>query len=180
MILSFPWVVKACLEHWMQVSTVALTGHWERLWLAEPPKGGGKKRKKKKKNQKPLASKFRPVSECWTHESFPGTDPENMRSLHVWDLSVLCSQAFSGQTYSPFSLPSLAVLLSLALVKTPQNAYTHGLWPFIPIFLKGDNSFSWDVYLSHTKPISLVWSNFMSQPCNFEISLSLLLSGRQS
>lgn len=110
MILSFPWVVKACLERWMQVSTVALTGQGETLWLAESPRG----RKKKL-----LASQISPVSECWplTQESFPGADPENMCSCfsfeilkrskarcmdYMFETSVLCSQIFPGESYSTF------------------------------------------------------------------------------
>lgn len=175
MILSFPWVVKVCLEHWMQVSIVALTGHRERLWLAEPPKG-------RKKPKKPLASKFCPVSECWTHESFPGADPENVCScfsfeilgrnktcyheLHVWDPSVLCS--------------SLAVLLSLALVKTPRNTHVvcehSSMHPW-----KGTIPCSWDVYLNHTKTISLygviLWVSLATLRSH---SLFFSLTGRQS
>lgn len=47
--------------------------------------------------------------------------------------------SFSGEIYLPFSLPSLVVLLFLALVKMPQNTYICDLWTFIPASLKGDN-----------------------------------------
>lgn len=134
MILSFPWVVKACLEHWMQVSIVALTGHRERLWLAEPPKG-------RKKPKKPLASKFCPVSECWTHESFPGADPENVCScfsfeilgrnktcyheLHVWDPSVLCSQAFFFFFWRDLFTVQLAFFGCFTLSRPGQDTSKH-------------------------------------------------------
>lgn len=183
MILSFPWVVKACLERWMQVSTVALTGQGETLWLAESPRG----RKKKiagitdQSCQRMLASYSGELSWCrpWKHVlllfiwNFKEKQ-SSMHGLHVWDLCSLLSD-LSWRELLNFLFYSLLLWSR----QTPWNTCTCDLWPFILTSLKGDNSCSWDVYLSHTKTVSLGRVVLRVRLATLR-SFSLLLIGRQS